>query len=60
MEILLIVYWIAGYWATGQTIFANKIIIHQFGELFIQRLILGLILGWALIPIAILKNVFSK
>ena len=59
-EILLVVYVVAGYWATGKTIYANKIVIHRFGELFIQRVILGLGLGFILIPWAVLKCIFSK
>lgn len=59
MGILLIVYLVAGYWSTGQTIYANKIIIHSFGALFWRRFLLGMFLGWLLIPIAILKSIFS-
>ena len=55
-EILFFVYVIAGYWATGRTIYANKIVIHKFGELFIQRPILGTLLGVILIPWALLKR----
>lgn len=55
--ILVIVYMIAGYWATGKTIYANKIVIYSgFGTFFIQRLIMGTILGWILIPWALIKN----
>lgn len=55
-----ILYIIAGYWATGKTIYANKIIVHTFGALFLQRLILGVLLGWILIPIALIRTVFNK
>lgn len=50
--ILVIIYMAAGYWATGQTIFYNKVIIHQFGALFWYRLIFGTLFGWILIPAA--------
>lgn len=50
--IILIIYMIAGYWATGQTIYRNKILI---GDVFMRRMVMGTILGWALIPIAILR-----
>lgn len=60
MEILLFAYMILGYWATGKTIYANKIIIHAFGELFMQRLIMGSVLGWFLIPWAVLKMLLSR
>lgn len=60
MTILFLLYVIAGYWSTGQTIYANKIIIHTFGELFWRRFLLGMFLGWLLIPIALLKSIFVK
>ena len=60
MTIIFLIYAIAGYWATGQTIYANKIIFHAFGELFMRRLIFGIFLGWILIPVAILKNILFK
>ncbi len=58
--ILLIVYLALGYWATGQTIFANKIYIGRLGELFIQRLALGALLGIVIIPVAIIKRFLYK
>lgn len=58
MIVLALIYVIGGYWATGQTIYANKIIFHAFGELFLRRLIFGTMFGWVLIPVAILKSIF--
>ena len=40
--IVWILYIVLGYWSVGQTIYANKIII-------------GLMFGWVLIPVAIIK-----
>ncbi len=57
---LLIVYWVAGYWATGQTIYANKIVIYSGNTLLLQRAALGLFFGWILIPVAVLKKVLLK
>lgn len=54
MTILGILYFILGYWATGQTIYRNKILIGDLGNIFMQRLILGALLGWILIPIALI------
>lgn len=55
--ILVAVYVIAGYWATGWTIFYNKIVIEfQPGGLFAKRLLWGCVLGWVLIPIAIIRK----
>lgn len=61
MILILIIYMALGYWATGQTIYANKIIIyHQVGDLFMQRMIWGSIAGWVLIPWALLKLFFKR
>jgi len=59
MSILAILYLVLGYWATGKTIYANKIVIHAFGELFIQRLIWGMLFGWILIPVALIRVIFK-
>ena len=58
MEILFLLYVILGYWATGVTIYANKIVFHAFGQLFLQRLIFGVLFGWILIPVALIKSFF--
>lgn len=52
--VLFVIYMAAGYWATGQTIYYNKIVFHEFGQLFLQRLALGTFFGWALIPAALI------
>lgn len=58
--ILIMPYIILGYWATGKTFYYNKIIFHKSGELFVQRIVMGAILGWALIPIAIILWIFGR
>lgn len=60
MIILFIIYMIAGYWATGKTIYANKIIIYTGHQLFLQRMIWGTLGGFILIPWAIIKIVTKK
>ena len=55
--VLIIVYMILGYWATGKTIYANKILIGTTGSIFVQRVVTGTILGWALITIAIIRSI---
>lgn len=60
MTLLVLLYVALGYWATGVTIYANKIVIHAFGQLFIQRLILGTLFGWILIPVAIIKSLLAR
>ena len=55
-EFLFIIYAIAGYWATGRTIYANKILIGTNSAIFFQRFMWGILGGWILIPIALLKR----
>ncbi|HBI60974.1 MAG TPA: hypothetical protein DDY31_07155 [Lachnospiraceae bacterium] len=57
MGILGIIYMIAGYWAVGETIYANKIRIGTAQNLFLSRFILGFAFGFILIPIAIIKKI---
>lgn len=60
MPVLFIVYATLGYWAAGVVVYENKIVFHQLGGLFLQKLGLGIIFGWILIPIAILKRIFIR
>ena len=57
VEILLAIYMIAGYWATGKTIYADKILIGTWSNIFLRRVIMGTLLGVVLIPVAIIKSV---
>lgn len=50
MEILILVYMVLGYWATGRTIYADKILIGSDNAIFGRRLVMGFLFGWALIP----------
>lgn len=56
--ILFIIYIALGYWAVGKTIYANKLRIGSISNLFLSRLILGIFLGFILIPIAIIRKIF--
>lgn len=57
MEIIFIIYVIAGYLAVPNTIWANKVV---FGNnIFSHRAILGIFLGWLLIPWWLLKIFLS-
>lgn len=61
MSILIIIYACAGYWAVGKTIFANRIIVsNKIGEATFLRLFFGILFGWCLIPVAIIKQLFFK
>ncbi|NSK19485.1 hypothetical protein G5A68_04485 [Dorea formicigenerans] len=59
--LLFILYLILGYWATGKTIYANKVLISiKPGAVFFQKLAIGMFFGWILIPVAIVKSIFFK
>ena len=55
MVLLFIAYMVAGYWATGKTIYADKILVGTWNGIFMQRVIWGTLFGWALIPWALVK-----
>lgn len=61
MEIVIIIAYAAlGYWAAGQTVYANKIRIGTWSDLFFTRLVVGLFLGFILIPVAVIKRLILK
>ena len=56
MLVIIIIYMILGYWAAGQTIYADRVIVEfQPGAFFIRRVTMGTVLGWVLIPWAVIK-----
>lgn len=57
---LLIIYLVLGFWATGKTIYANKIVFSSGGYFFFKRVFWGLLLGWILIPIALIKALSGR
>ena len=57
--VIIIIYWVAGYWAAGQTIYANKVVIYSGNTFFLRKAALGLFFGWILIPVAIIKHFIS-
>lgn len=59
-QVIFVIYLVLGYWATGKTIYRNKILIGTSNGIFIQKLALALLIGWILIPIAILFTIFGK
>ena len=58
--IIIFIYAAASYWAAGKTVYANKLMIGKASDIFLQRLIVGCLLGIILIPIAIIKSIFSR
>lgn len=57
---IVILYIILGYWATGRTIYANKVVIYSGVSFICKKLAIGTVLGWILIPIALIKLLFGK
>lgn len=51
----VLIYVILGYWATGQTIYKNSILIGTGQAIFMRRVIMGFLFGFILIPVAILR-----
>lgn len=58
--ILFVAYIVLGYWAVGQTIYANKILIGTTSAIMTKKLVLGMAFGFFLIPIAIIKLILSS
>ena len=59
-EILLLGYAALGYCAVNQTIYADKILIGDLSRIFLKKLCLGVIWGWVLIPVAIIKRLITR
>lgn len=57
MILAIAVYILLGYWAVGETIWHNKVVI---GNIFFHRVMLGTCLGWILIPAAVLACIFRR
>lgn len=58
--IIVIFYIILGYWATGKTIYENYILIGTWNGIFMKRMCMGAILGWILIPVAVIKMIVKN
>lgn len=56
----VIIYMILGYWAAGKVMYENKIVIYTGVNFICKKLAWGVLLGWILIPIAIIKLIFGK
>ena len=60
MTILIIIYLALGYWAYGY-VNSNKMYIYSDGlSMIAKKLAMALMLGWLLIPIALLKMIFER
>lgn len=56
MTVLIVIYAILGYWATGKTIYRNRVMITTYKNYFFSRLIYGILFGFLLIPYAIIRE----
>ena len=54
--VIIIAYAVLGYWAAGQTVYANTDLVGTWNDLFFTRLVVGLFLGFILIPVALIKT----
>lgn len=57
---VFIIYLVLGYWATGKTIYADKIVIYTGISFMCQRIAMGMLFGWILIPVALIKTIFGR
>lgn len=58
--ILLVIYWVLGFWAAGRTIYANKVVVYTGSVFFCRKAAIGLFFGWALIPWSLIKLIFGR
>ena len=57
---MVFIYLLLGYWAAGRTVYKNKILIGTYNAIFLRKFITGFLLGWILIPLAILGLIFGR
>ncbi len=58
--IFFILYVVLGYWAAGKTIYRNYILIGSGSAIVTKKMGVGFVLGWILIPIAIIMTLLGK
>ena len=59
VAILGLLYWAVAYWAAGEVLYKNKIIIgYKPGSLVFRKLIYGFAFGPLFIPIALIRRIF--
>ena len=51
----VLIYIVAGYWAAGRTIYADKIMFGTMLSIFTRKLVTGFLFRWLLIPWALIK-----
>ena len=59
--VLLIIYAAASYWATNKVLYEGKVVFYSSAYVhYMKKSLIGMMFGWILIPIAILKCIFFK
>ena len=58
--ILFLIYIVAGYWAAGRTIYADKIMFGTMLSIFYRKVITGFLLGWILIPWVLIRMFIGR
>lgn len=59
--IIIVLYTWAGYWAINKVLYEGKIVFYSSTFDYVtKKIVLALFFGWAFIPIALLKKMFSK
>lgn len=59
--IIIVLYTWAGYWAINKVLYEGKIVFYSSTFDYVtKKIVLAFFLGWAFIPIALLKKMFSK
>lgn len=59
--IVVIIYWIAGYWAVNKVWYSRRnYIVYDGGKFLVRKGIVALFLGWLAIPIAIIMMILKK
>ena len=61
MTVLAVIYLIASFWAAGVVMEKLGIIyVGDVGKYFVSKLFWGILLGWLMIPIAIIIKLINK
>lgn len=58
--IVVLLYCILGYWAAGKVVYRNYIMFGSMTSIICKKLGVGIMLGWILIPIAIIMSLVGK
>ena len=56
--VVVILYLVLAYWAVGKVLYEDKILIGTAMGIFSKKMAIALLIGWLLIPIAMLKALF--